>query len=67
MAFGISGDNPGVGNQPSVTMLLIEMRAMNNLLQSALSPNAGGDQLGRLRNDQAFELNLSTPLPGAGR
>lgn len=67
MAFGISGDNPMVGNQPSITMALIELRSLTTLMQDQMGNMAQADTIDRLRNDEAVQLQVPTPLPGAGR
>lgn len=68
MATGISGDNTGVviSGDPVSELILIEMRTQNALLQQLLGSNGQAiDQLEFLRNDAAFALGVSTPLPGA--
>lgn len=68
MATGLSGDTEAdIGGDPTADLSLIEQRVTNNLLQSLLGTNQAMDQLGRLRDDQAFQLQIPTPLPGAGR
>jgi hypothetical protein len=70
MAQGISGDSgsgPLIGGYTPGELMTIELRVVSNLLQTFLGVNGGGDGLGVLRNDQAFELQLPTPIPGAGR
>lgn len=64
MAQGLSGNTVvSIGNDPVVQLTLIEMRVLSNLLQ-AQSGNQAIDELNVLRNDQAFELGIPTPVPG---
>jgi hypothetical protein len=68
MAIGISGDTqfPTAGGVTDESLILIELRTISNLLQSPTTgTNQGqGDELRVLRNDQATELGLPTPVPG---
>lgn len=69
MPTGISGSNGEGGMIGSYTpdeLQVVELRVISNLLQAYLAANGGLDGLGVIRNDQAFELSLPTPLPGAG-
>jgi hypothetical protein len=67
MAQGLSGSNASLDGDPTANLVLIELRAQSNLLLSLLGTTGAGDQIGTLRNDQAFELGIPTPLPGSGR
>lgn len=69
MSQGLSGSNGSIDGQNTANMQLIESRVTNELLLALLGTSQVGsdDGLGRLRNDQAFELEIPTPLPGAGR
>jgi hypothetical protein len=67
MAIGISGDSVVVSanGYPSEDLMAIELRVVSNLMQSLLANGqAGQDELRILRNDQAFELGLPSPVPG---
>lgn len=65
MPTGISGSNAGatINGLPVSEYQLIESRVISNLLQ-AQSGNQAVDSLAILRNDQAFELGLPTPVIG---
>lgn len=66
MPIGIAGDSIVTFNGlPAPDLGVIELRVISNLLQSLLGTNVAYDDLGVLRNDQAFELSIPTPLPGA--
>jgi hypothetical protein len=69
MAIGISGDVQaevgGQNPQPATTMMLLELRTISNLLYSMIDNPPTSGELNVIRNDQAFELNVTTPLPGA--
>jgi hypothetical protein len=68
MPIGIAGDSQTTDSGVSTSQLsLIEQRVISNLLQTLLGTNQAIDGLGDLRNDQAFQLQIPTPLPGAGR
>jgi hypothetical protein len=68
MATGIAGDTSPVtiGADPVIELLLIETRAQSVLLQQLLGSDQAQDQIGELRNDQAFQLGIPVPLPGTG-
>jgi hypothetical protein len=67
MATGIAGDSGAVlvGTYPAEDLMTIELRVIANLLANVLgNGTASLDELRVLRNDQAFELGLSVPVPG---
>lgn len=68
MAFGISGDSvvsipTTAGSYSTENLILIELRVHSVLLQTLIGTMTQ-DQLSTLRNDQAFELGLPTPVIG---
>lgn len=64
MAIGFSGDSsPSPKGYPAQDLMTIDLRVLQVLLQSQ-SGNVSLDDLTRLRNDVAFELNLPQPVPG---
>lgn len=65
MATGIAGDSTGatINGLPVSEYQLIEMRVLNILMQVQMG-NMTQDELRVLRNDQAFELGLPTPVLG---
>jgi hypothetical protein len=68
MPNGISGDTNVpvlIGADPTEDLMLIELRTLSNLLQGLLGTNQAVDQLEVLRNDQAYQLSIPLPLPGA--
>lgn len=66
MPVGIAGDSAvTIGGLPAADLSVIEMRVMSNLLQQYLSAGQSLDELNTMRGDQAFELGIATPLPGA--
>lgn len=63
MALGISGDSgtPSISGQYTENLMLVELRTMNNLIQSLLGNGGQGyDEIKTLRNDQGWELGLIT-------
>ena len=66
MAIGIAGDSPNVSGQPTENLMLEELRVLTGLIQAQMG-NQALDDLNVLRADQAFELNLPTPVPGSTR
>jgi len=42
---------------------VIELRVISNILQREMAAQSQ-DELSRLRNDQAFELGFTGPVPG---
>lgn len=66
MSQGLSGSNGSIDGDSTASLALIELRAQSVLLQALLGGTYAIDGIGRLRNDQAFELGIQTPLPGAG-
>ena len=67
MAIGISGDTqfPTAGGVTDESLILIELRTISNILQSPnMGTSSGQDELKVIRNDQAVELGLPTPVPG---
>ena len=68
MTIGIAGDSIiTVNGLPLPDLDTIELRTISQLLQTFLAAGSGQDSLTAVRNDQAFELQIPTPLPGAGR
>ena len=69
MPIGISGDSilTLYNGLPQPDMDTIELRTISTLLQTLLGSSQAIDNLGTIRNDQAFELEIPTPLPGADR
>jgi hypothetical protein len=65
MPIGISGDSsyPTLSGVPVDEYSLVELRVISNLLQLQQG-NFSLDELRILRNDQAFELGIPTPVPG---
>lgn len=67
MAIGISGDTsfPTAGGVTDESLILVELRTLSNLLQNpAWGTSQAQEELKAIRNDQAFELGLPTPVPG---
>ena len=66
MPTGIAGDSIGatIAGIPADELNLVELRVISNLLQSLLGSNQAIDELRILRNDQATELTIPTPIPG---
>jgi len=66
---GLSGNSGSilVSGVDANVLALLEIRVQNELLTKYLGTNQVQEQLDTLRNDQAFELNVPTPLPGVGR
>jgi hypothetical protein len=67
MPTGLSGSNPGIGGDSIAELQLVELRAMNAQLLNLLGTTQAQDEVGMLRNDAAFALQIPVPLPGAGR
>ena len=68
MPTGLSGDSISTtGNDQTVQLQLAELRVMNSQLLKYLGTNQVMDNLDTLRNDEAFALQIPTPLPGIGR
>ena len=67
MPIGLSGSNSSIGGDSTASLMLIELRAQSVLFQQLLGSSQAEDMLGILRNDQAFQLQIPTPLPGAAR
>lgn len=65
MSQGLSGSSGSIDGDSTASLTLLELRAQSVLLQALLGTNQAIDGIGRLRNDQAFELGIPTPLPGA--
>lgn len=65
MPIGIAGDSaiPTINGLPVDEYSLIEQRVISILLQTQMG-NMTQDELRVLRNDQAFELGLPTPIIG---
>lgn len=65
MATGIAGDTTGatINGLPVSEYQLIESRVISVLLQMQ-NGTFGQEELRVLRNDQAFELGLPTPVLG---
>lgn len=66
MPIGIAGDSVFlIDGLPAPSYDTIELRTITNVLQSLLG-NGGQavDELNVIRNDQAFELGIPTPIPG---
>lgn len=66
---GLSGNSGAilVSGVDANVLALLEIRVQNELLTKYLGTNQVQEQLDTLRNDQAFELNVPTSLPGVGR
>jgi hypothetical protein len=62
MASYVPG-NVAIQGFSNVTLEAIELRVISNLLQQQ-SGNASQEDLKILRNDQAFDLGLPSPVPG---
>lgn len=54
------------GTQSLSSLDLVELRVISNLIQAQglAGGNSNADQLSTLRNDQAFELGIPTPVTG---
>lgn len=69
MAIGIAGDSIiTFGGLPAPDLGTIELRTISSLLAQTLAIGQDGvDTVENIRNDEAFQLQIPTPLPGAGR
>ena len=68
MAIGISGDTqfPTAGGVTDESLILIELRTLTALLIDPTTGSGQGTQdLRSVRNDQAVDLGLPTPVPGS--
>jgi|HubBroStandDraft_1064217.scaffolds.fasta_scaffold12871_5 hypothetical protein len=67
MATGVSGSNSAastINGYPISEMQVVDLRVIQSLLQSLLGTNQATDDLETLRNDEAFAMGLSVPVPG---
>ena len=66
MATGISGSNSGqtLDGYQDGTLAIVELRTISQLLQNLLGTNQAADDLKQVRQDQAFDLGILTPIPG---
>lgn len=70
MPTGLSGDTGGgitIGGIDVGELRLLEQRVLTNLLIKYLGTNQTLDNIDVLRTDEAFALQIPTPLPGVGR
>lgn len=68
MPIGIAGDSlPSDGGVSTAQLSLVELRTISNYILNLLGTNQVIDEVDEIRNDQAFELQIPTPLPGTGR
>ena len=69
MPQGLSGNSGSilVGGVDANVLNYLENRVQNELLTKLLGTNEVVEVLDQLRTDQAFQLNVATPLPGVSR
>lgn len=63
MAIGLAGDSSGATDGYATGQLvLVELRVQSTFLQ-AIAAGQVPDQIQQLRNDEAFQLGITQPVP----